>query len=165
MGTEQDRWALHRNNALQLGNQIDRYTPREGKPTGCMLCEETKDSWAHREECKTAITWVKEWMREIAGEEPRDAHVKRALRLEEEDMTIIQQELYSKMWHAWYDMWKACRRGRLRTTSQKRSWWTRGWRAQLKRAVDVDLRKNEKKAKTKWKEVVKWEYGKWKLRF
>ena len=70
VGTERDRWALHRNNALQLGNQIDRYIPREGKPTGCMLCEETKDSWAHRAECKTAIAWVKEWMAEIEGEEP-----------------------------------------------------------------------------------------------
>ena len=105
-------------------------------------------------------------MREVVGNAPPEAHAKELMKLEKEDMTRLQQEIYSiKMWYAWYDMWRRSRKGRLRTTSQKKMWWKRGWRSQLKRAIDVDLRKNEKKAKIKWKEVVKWEDGKWNLNF
>merc|ERR1712086_184810 len=69
-------------------------------------------------------------------------------------MTTLQLEIFSKLWCAWVDMWKAWKGRRVRSKKQMKRLWKQRWYKRLKRAIHVDRRTNEKKASKKWNKLI-----------
>ena len=117
--------------------------------------------------CPILVQWIWPWIQGTAGMAQglaNDAEdIATALWLEKEKMTRIQVELFSKLWCGWYDMWQAWRRRKVRSVVGMRAWWLRRWRKRVARAIRVDLRNNDKKARKKWKDIMHGDGVDWSL--
>ena len=184
VGDEKEKWFRLRNGNLRLGHSM-KYLNVARLPKGCgafkprcdrlkirkmgkcCLCRTAEETWQHAMRCPILVKWIWPWIQRTTGMThglKKDAEdIAAALWLEREKMTRLQVELFSKLWCAWYDMWQAWRKHKVRSVVGMRAWWLRRWRKRVARAIRVDLRNNEKKARKKWKDIMNGEGVDWTL--
>ena len=155
---EKDLWFLFRNGQLRLGYSIGwkwQGRRRERNSNKCCMCNADFDKWSHVLICPVRLSWVKEWIRE-AKLRPFDTDydLRQATTLEARTMTVLHMEVLSKMWCAWYDMWKAWRKRKVRSRRQMKELWKKRWCKRLKKTMYIDRRTNEKKARKKWNNLI-----------
>ena len=159
---EKDLWFLFRNGQLRLGHALSwmRHGQGQWAQSGrrlgkCCMCAAGDDIWSHVLICEVRRRWMREWLHEAKIQDYKsDFDLRQAMTLEARAMKTLHLEIFSKMWCAWVDMWKAWKGRRLRSKRQMKRFWKRRWHKRLKRAIYVDRRTNEKKARKKWKEII-----------
>merc|ERR1711966_332787 len=116
----------------------------------CCMCAVQVETWEHALSCPVRVKWTKELLCETdLCDRYSGSSLRQASTLEAKHMDIWHMEVMSKLWCAWYDMWKAWSGRKVRSKEQMKHLWKQRWRSRLKRAIWVDKRRNEQKAKKK----------------
>ena len=122
---EKDLWFLFRNGQLRLGHGQSwrRHSKQRKQPKRrlgkCCMCRVEADTWDHALVCPTRIEWTREILDTVPIKEFDTAYkLRQASTLEAKTMTRLQCEVMSKLWCAWYEMWTAWTKRKVRSKKQ-----------------------------------------------